>query len=482
MTFLVQRRHFLFVAAVVAGLVAGALVVRYWLGGYVVRSVLTLAGASGIEYAAVRATPWRIETDRLKFAIGPQEFSARRVTVVRTHWWLASLGEVRVEGAEIPVVLDKSDVDPWNWSTYDNGLKDEPVSLPFQTLDFEGQLIVRMGGLPDLPIALQVEGRPKGGASWIGSLLAKAPGLSLAGSGSLLRAGQELDFQVHHAELDLETWGEHLQRLILLPGAPWTMSGKLTGVAEGHVTAKRFASTARVSLRDGRMKAGHEDITATGAEAELEFSDLWKYRTKSAAFRLAELRTGRLTVREVSADFGLWGKELRVERVAFQALGGRAVVDPFRYDLSQREVALTLHAEDLDLTQLLALTADVPARVPGRVGGTLPLRIHSTGVRMDPGFLSWRPEGSAEMQLNPSAILRSGAQLDADSMRVLRAAGADKVRLQLEQLELAIRPPEIPLGSSARVRLAGQTPDGPLAFDLFVNGALERYLKIMRSR
>lgn len=476
-----QRRRLFLAVAVVAVVAMGALIVRYWLGGYVVRTVLGMAGASHIRYAAVRATPWRIETDELHFEISTHEFAARRVTVERAHWWTASLGAVRVEGAEVAAVLDHSDADPWNWATYDEGLKDEPVNLPFQTLDLDGTLIVKLSGLPDMPLAIKLEGRPKGGASWIGSLVTEGPGFSLAGGGSLLRAGQELDFQVHHAELDLETWGAHLQRLVVLPGGPWEVQGKLTGVAEGKVTAKRFAATARVTLRDGAMRAGSEDVAARGAEAELEFSDLWKYRTKSAAFRLAELRAGRLTVRDVAADFGLWGRELRVEHASFAALGGTGEVEAFRYDLGKREVGLTLQVRDVELERLLALTKDLPGKVTGRVSGTLPLRIQSTGVRLDGGGLDWRPEGAAVLPLSAVTVLRSGAALDDASLRTLKAASGDKVKLQLAKLSLAIRPPDVPLGSTARLRMAGETEDGPLAFDIVVIGPVERFLRIMTT-
>jgi len=474
------RSRLLWIA--VAVLVFAGLAVHFWLGGYVVRSVISLAGGSEIRFAQVRATPWRVVVEGLHFSVRTQEFAARRVTVEREHWWMASLGNVRVEGAQVPVTLDGSDLDPWQWSTYERGrLGDEPVNLPFQSLDLDGEIIVRMATLPDVPVAVKLEARPKSKASWIGSLVAEAPGFRLAGGGSLLRAGQELDFQVQSSELDLETWSGQIQRLVPLPGGPWSMGGKLTGVAEGKVTAKRFAATARVTLREGRMHAGTQDIAATGAEAELEFSDLWKLRTKSGAFRLPELRVGRLPLRNVIADFGLWGGQtVIVNSARFEALGGRAVVQPFRYYLNQRTVATTVEVENLEVGTILSLTEQrLPVQMTGRVDGTVPVQIQEFGVRLERGQLGLHPGTTAELRVNAALLLRSGAALPAETLAVLKAAGNEPLAVRLGELRFDIRPADIPLGSSARLTAAGETERGPVSFAFNVNGPIEKYLRVL---
>ncbi len=473
-----RRLSWLAAGALVLG--GGFLAVRSWFGGYAVRSVLHLAGAAEVRYRAVRATPWHVEVEDLEFRVRAQPFAARRVTIDRPHWWMASLGAVRIEGAQVPVFIDGSDVNPWNWSTYENGAPDGGVELPFVSVDLDGQLVVRMAALPDLPLDVKLEGRPKGGASWIGSLQVTGPGLRLAGTGSLLRAGQELEFQVLGSELDLARWSRHIQRFVPLPGAPWELAGKLTGIGEGKVTAKRFAATARVSLRNARIKVGTQDIAADGVEADLEFSDLWKYRTKAAELRVAELRIGLLSVRDITADFGLWGaKTIIVREARGTALGGTVATEPFRYYLDQREVALTLRVADLDFAQLLRLAPDVPVNLPGRVGGVLPLRVHDEGVRLQPGFLALQTDAKPELALNAMAVVRSGATMEAGTLKVLKAAGTEPLRLRLGELRLDIRPPDAPFGSSARVHVAGETDGGPVAFDYGVNGAIERYLRVL---
>ena len=473
-------RRLLWLAAGALVLTGALLVVRFWLGGYAVRSVLRLAGASEISWQAVRATPWHIEVNGLEFHVQGQLFAARRVTIDRAHWWMASLGQVRIEGAQVPVFLDGSDFDPLHWSSYDNSVPDDGVSLPFVSVDLDGELVVRMALLPDMPLEVKLEGRPKGGAPWIGSLLVTGPGFRLAGGGSLLRAGQELEFQVLSSELDLAVWSRHLQRFVPLPGAPWKLAGKLTGVGEGRVTAKRFAATARVNLRDGQIKVGIQDIAAEGVEADLEFSDLWKYRTKSAELRMARFRIGQLSLREVTTGFSRWGaKNVIVNGARGTALGGTVTVDPFRYYLDQRDVSLTLHVANLDPGQLLALAPEVPLKLPGRVDGLLPLHVHGEGVRMQSGFLTLQTGTKPDLVLNAVSVVRSGATMDAATLKILKTAGTEPVHLRLGELRLDIRPADAPLGSSARVHVVGETDGGSVAFDYNVNGAIERYLQVL---
>lgn len=476
-----SRSRLLWTLAALLAVGGGLLAARHWLGGYVVRSVLAMAGASQIRHGEVRGTPWRLEVEQLDFKVRRQSFSARRVVLVREKWWQASLGDVRVEGARMPVVLDGSDVEPGSWAVYDDGgLGDEAVQPPFRSLDLEGELVVRMATVPDMAVAVRLEGRPRTGTSWTGSLLAEAPGFRLAGGGSLLRAGQELDFQVHSAELDLGIWSRHLQRLVVLPGGPWTTGGTLTGVAEGKVTARRFAATARVSLRGGHMHAARQDVAAEGMEAELEFSDLWKLRTKSGNLRIAQLRAGRLTFDRLTADFGLWdGGQFSVTRAEAAALDGRIEAEPFRYQLDQRVLTLTLKPSGVEISRLLALTTGVTPRLAGRAGGELALRVQGDGVQITGGHLATEAGSPAELQVNAAAVLRSGARLDANSAQIFKSAGSQSVLIRLDALRLDVRPAGLPLGTSARLEARGVVDGRPVNLAHHINGALERYLAIM---
>lgn len=475
------RSRLLWISVALLVVAGGALAARYWLGGYVVRSVLRMAGASHIRHGEVRGTPWRLEVEDLEFKVRLQSFSAGRVLLVREKWWEASLGDVRIEGARMPVVLDDSDVDPGNWAVYgDGGWGDEAVQPPFRSLDLEGELVVHMTMVPDRPIAIKLAGRPRTGSSWNGNLLAEAPGFRLVGGGSLLRAGQELDFQVLSAELDLGIWSQHVQRLAPLPGGPWKMGGTLTGVAQGKVTAARFAATARINLRGGHMQAATQDVAATGVEAELEFSDLWKLRTESGRMRIAQLRTGRLAFDGLVADFGIWdGKQFTVRGATADALGGRLAAEDFQYQLGQRALLVTLTPSGVEAARLLALTTGVTPRLAGRVGGKLGLRLQGDGVQITGGHLALETRTPAELQVNAAAVVRSGARMTSASEEIFKKTGRQNVLIRLDELKVDVRPPGLPLGTSARAEVKGVIDGQPVGFIHHVNGAVERYLAIM---
>jgi hypothetical protein len=479
MKFITPRRLVAVLATVLVLAVMGW-VVRPWLGAYAIRVALGMAGATAIKFHPVAVSPWRVVVEDLQFRLQSEAFTARRLTLERPRWWRASLGQVRIEEARVTVSIDGSDSNPWSAPSF-TGEADpaEPMSLPVESLVLNGEVTVRAAAQPDQRLTVKLEGAPKGKSDWVGTLVVEGEGVKLEAGGTLLAWGTELDFQVQRAELDLHTWQGFIQRNLLLPGGPWTLGGRLTGTAEGHVTGRRFAATARVSLREGRMRAATRDVTANGAEADIEFSDLWKFRTKSGQLRVQELRAGRLSLREVTADFGLWGAQtIAVNGAAFSALGGRAEVDPFKYYLNQREAAVSLRVENLEMSRILELAPGAGVTASGRVSGILPLQIQSTGVRLDAGHLALSaPAG--ELEYNAATLLRSGATISDGSLAVLKAAGSKPVRLRLDGMRLDIRQPDIPLGCSARAHVTGQTDDGPVEFDFNVNGAIESYLDVL---
>ena len=98
------------------------------------------------------------------------------------------------------------------------------------------------------------------------------------------------------------------------------------------------------------MRIDRRDIAVTGAEADLEFSDLWKFRTKSGELRLDELRVGRLPMRAVKVDLGLWdGKKVIVNAVEFRALGAVAETARQAQRIGRRVVAPAVLFEVVDI-------------------------------------------------------------------------------------------------------------------------------------
>lgn len=477
----VTRSRLLWLAAGVVVLGVVAVAVRVWLGEQVVRAVLRMAGATEIRLEAVRGTPWDAEVTGLSFRLQGHDLALGKVRLQRRHWWEASLGDVTVDNFRAPVFLDNSDIDPLAWRTYGEEWKEDPVPPPFRSLNLTGELVVRATAVPDRSVMLTLRSSPLSDTSWIGSLLAEAEGFRLAGNGTLMRAGQELNFQISSAELDLATWSAQIQRLVALPGGFWTMGGRLTGEAEGKVTARRFAATARVSLRDARMEAQAADVAASGVDVDLEFSDLWKLRTSAGRLRLETLRVGRLSFEEIEAPFGLWdGTGLKIGPANGRGLGGQVRTEAFATELSAKALDIRLNLSDLDVARLLELMRSQNLRASGRLEGEILLNIHGAGARVVTGRLSLPAAVAAELQVTPAVLLRSGAQLDAASERTLRAVPGRNALIRLAECTVEIRPPGLPLGVTARCQVRGKLDGQPVEFTHLVSGAIESLFEIRR--
>ena len=98
------NRRLLVSAVVLLGLAATLLWLRPWLGGYAIRTVLGMTGATAIRFHLVAAVPSRLVVEDLEFRIKSQVFAARRLTLDRPRWWRFSLGKVQVEGDRKSVV------------------------------------------------------------------------------------------------------------------------------------------------------------------------------------------------------------------------------------------------------------------------------------------------------------------------------------------------------------------------------------------
>ncbi|HLP26322.1 MAG TPA: hypothetical protein VK477_11630, partial [Acidobacteriota bacterium] len=109
-----------------------------------IAAALRMAGAGEVKFDVTRSSPWAVELENLGFRVRTQRFDAKRVTFERAHWWAPSLGVVRIEGAKLPVAIDGSGTNPWNWATYSGGPAASPtaaLSVPVEEVSVDGVLV-----------------------------------------------------------------------------------------------------------------------------------------------------------------------------------------------------------------------------------------------------------------------------------------------------------------------------------------------------
>jgi Dicarboxylate transport len=457
---------------------------RVALTGMAVGSVLKLVGASAVKFNVAQASPWRVVLEDLDFQVKTQVFAAKRVSMTRPHWWTPSLGLVRVEAARVPVTIDGSDTNPTDWPTYQNGsAAADPVGVPMDEVVVDGQLIVRAAEQPDQTLTVKLQAKLTAKDTWTGNIQVDGPGVGLKGEGGYDVAGGELKFKLPSVALDLKTWQGFIHRLIVLPGGTWELEGKVNGQVEGSLQGRNLKAGGKVNVREGRVRYAPQDVTAEGVEGDFEFVDFDKVETKPGTVRIKELRTGKLSMRDVAAELAFNGpNKIVVSQISLQTLGGKVSAEPFKYFVEQRTLEAVLLVDGVDIEQVMALTKDLPAKASGRVDGRFPVRIDGSGVRLGTGWLALKPGVYAELQLSAGGLLTSGVSPGNPSYGVLKKVESGLLKLQITELRLDIRPPNAPPGRSAQLRISGSPVDptvkAPVTLDLNVNGPLEKLLNL----
>ena len=477
-----RRLLFGFVAALAALLMLGILA-RNYLAGVTLGTVLKEAGATEVRFQIRQVSLWRVVVEDVRFLLRLQPFAAGRVTLERARWWMPSLGTLRVEAAQVPVRLDGPAAPPPADGVQPAAATGGSVTLPFDEISIDGQLVVQAADLPEQALTVKIAARPTGAGVWEGSTQIDGPGLGLKGQGRYDLGSGELVFKLPEISLDLETWDGFVHRLVPVPAGDWETAGKFSGSAEGRWAGGKLAAAGAVRLREGRLASTVQAVTAEGIEVELEFTDFAALTTKPGTLRIREVRTGKLALTDVAAGFALEGADrIAVTEVSLQALGGRLSAEPFVFAPSRAELDAVLLADGISIEEVMALTQDLPAKATGRVNGRVPVRIDASGLKLGTGWLALTPGEQAEIEFNAKGLLTGGAAPNSPSYAVLQRVESGLLKLRIGELRLDIRPTDAPAGRSARLHLKGAPVDpevkAPVILDLNVNGPLEKLINM----
>lgn len=483
----VTRRRWivrLIVALVV--LVTALVLVRRPLAGAAIAATLKMVGAGDVKLDVTQASPWRVEVADLGFRVRAQRFDAKRVTLDRRHWWSPTFASIRVEGAKVPVTVDGSDMNPWQWPTYSGDVDVKPaaaLAVPAEEVSVDGVLVVHAAGQPEQDVRVQFAAKQAGGARWAGAVNTTAPGLDVKLAGEFDPGEGALQFHVTDAELDLASWQGFISRLVVLPGGHWSLAGKLRGSAIGTYAGGKLALAGDVELSDARFEFPARNVVADGVSAKFHFRDLDKFISEPGDVHVASLTAGEIKTTNLELQLAFDTVEkIAVSHATLEAFGGRLAAEPFRFFPRQNELEAVLLVDGLVVEQLLALARDVPAKATGRVDGRVPLRIDGAGIRFGTGWLELKRGVYAEVQFNADGLLTSGVAPNSAQYTVMKKIEAGLLRLKLAELRLDIRPPKAPPGRSAIVHLAGSPVDpevkAPVTLDLNVNGPFESLLNL----
>jgi hypothetical protein len=461
-------------------LVLAAWAARVFLTGRIIQAALREAGATDVRFQVTQVSPWRVVVEDFGLLLRLQPLSAGRVTLERAHWWMSSLGTLRVEEAVVPVKVEELLQGPAPGAVQTPA---GPIDVPFDEISIDGQLVIQAEGQPDQALTMTIGARPSGEGIWSGQAQVNGPGLMLEGEGRYDSTDGGLQFKVPALALDVKPWEGFVRRLVPMPGGDWEWEGKLSGRAEGRLSGDTFMASGHLKLKEGRVASVAKAIVADGIEAELEFTDFKRMTTKPGSLRIREIRTGELTLGDVAAEFSLEGSDrIVVTRAGLRALGGLVTAEPFVLVPGEAVLEAVLLADGISIEEVMALTEDLPAEASGRVNGRLPVRIDEDGLRFGTGWLALKPGFPAEIAFNTKGLLTGGVAPGSPRHAVLQKIESGLLKLRIGELRLDIRPPNVPAGRSAQLHLKGEPVDpevkAPVTLDLNVNGPLEKLINM----
>lgn len=478
------RRLLLAGAVACASVLLGLFILRTALVGLAAGLVLRGWGANAVSYDVTRATPWHVTIENVKYRIGAQPWTIRRIGLERAHWWSPTLGTLRVEGLDAPVeAAALAAPKPAAPMVAPPAARPVP-KVPLEGVSVDGRLVLLVKGQPERALAITLVARPQTATRWRGEIGLSAPGLGMKAEVQFDFANGSAHFNVPELRADLQAWPELIDQSA--PG--WDLAGRIEGSAEGDWSDGKLAGRAQVTLHEGRANATKPAVTAEGIEARLELTDLAKIGTGPGTLRVATVRVGQLELRDVDVAFAGDGLDrFNVKRAAFAALGGKLSAEPFVFQPSRAELDAALNVDGVDVEQVLALTRDLPASATGRISGRFPVRIARDGFQFGTGWLGLKPGVSAEIRFKAKGLLTSGLSDKSPAYGVLQQVESGLLKLKVNELRLDIHPPGAPPNRSAQLHLAGEPFDpsvkAPVTLDLNVNGPLEKLLNLgMDSR
>jgi hypothetical protein len=206
-----------------------------------------------------------------------------------------------------------------------------------------------------------------------------------------------------------------------------------------------------------------DDVAATvsgvpvaGIEAEVGLSSLSPPATPpEQMLRIATLDLGvPLTDGRVTYRLDADGR-IVVEHMTFELAGGRLSTEPFIVDSAEPgDIRFVLRAEEVDLSQLLALSRIQGLEGTGALSGRVPVRLSERGVRLDDGVLMAETDGVLRYTPeNLPAFLRG----DDTRSKMLREA---LTNFQYDELSVTIAGESV--GSdeqTVRLSASGANPD-----------------------
>ncbi len=375
-------------------------------------------------------------------------------------------------------------------------------TLPPLTGELSGGIaLLKLPGAPTLDWKLVLR---EGGESVerIADLVLSAPGVSLQGEARL----QALDrgtWRLAESRVDVGPWFAIITRSLDLDAADWSAEGALRVTGAGEIRPDAIAGRLQFELHDGTLRNSTHGWSVEGIAMRGALGLPPGIASDGPMLvRFREAAGFGLTARDGEIEFSLdRDGRVHVARAASQLMEGRVALAPFEFRLGQ-PASTEVRFDGVQLGQLAGVLPPVLASAEGRVTGAMTLSWSAAdGVRPGAGRLQIDPGQSASLRLAPapgfltSRVPRKLTLLPAwlgplarafspenPAYETLRAIEMGKMRLEVQSLEIGLRPEGDAAGRTARVVVQARPARGDVVdsvrFEVNVSGPLVDVLRL----
>ncbi len=236
----------------------------------------------------------------------------------------------------------------------------------------------------------------------------------------------------------------------------------------------------RASTRITDVAGYYEDNVFAGLSTELDLSydAAGEIAVRPSSLSVLLLDVG-MPIEDIVADYHVDPTALSVEvaNLRMNALGGTVRADPFSFHTDRDRNTLLLHAESIDLRELVSAEEYRAIEVTGNIGGELPVVIEGDTITITGGALEGEPSGGVIRYLQDSPPDES----DVSSVALVRRA--------LSNFEYESLSSEVDYSEDGdlklQVRLEGRNPDmdedRPIVLNLGVESNVPQMLRSLRA-
>lgn len=238
-----------------------------------------------------------------------------------------------------------------------------------------------------------------------------------------------------------------------------------------------LAARSSVAVADLAGYYGDTAFADLSSQVTLLYRSATGFEAQPSTITIALIDMG-LPVENLAADYAVDPKNMSVDvrNLQMNAFGGNIEVDPFSFRTETDSNTLTLHADSIELTELLSLGEFEAIEVSGSIGATLPITIQGDTITIERGTMTGGPEGGVIRYLPDSA-----SDDDASAFGLATRALSN---FEFDTLTSAVdltREGDLKLD----LRLTGRNPDldgeRPVVLNLGVESNIPQMLKSLRA-